>query len=154
MVQHVMRESRRIMTDLRPSILDDYGIGVTIAWISERYEETYPWIKIRAEVNIEEGDLSSELKVVIFRVLQEALSNAARHSGATVVEISLSRTCQGIELQVKDNGTGFDVNGAILANRGFGLTSMRERIELAGGKLRIDSVADEGTSLLAIWPAA
>jgi signal transduction histidine kinase len=126
---------------------------VTVAWLCERYEETYPSIKIRAEVDIEEEDLSSELKVVIFRVLQEALNNAGRHSSAASLEISISKTCRGIELFVQDNGTGFDVNEVLQANRGFGLTSMRERIELAGGKLKIESIQGEGTKLLAAWPA-
>jgi signal transduction histidine kinase len=150
MIQHVIRESRRIMTDLRPSVLDHHRIEVTISWLCERFEELYPAIRIEANTDFSENNISEQLKVVIFRIVQEALSNAARHSGSPVIAVSLRMTEAGVELQVRDEGAGFQVEEAI--GKGLGLTSMLERVELTLGTFRIDSSPGQGTTIRAFWP--
>ena len=94
------------------------------------------------------------LKIIIYRVLQEALTNIAKHSNADHIAISLARHDSRINLSVEDNGRGFAVSGMNVdptMQEGFGLISMRERVELSGGKFEIYSVGGEGTTINATW---
>lgn len=152
MVRHVIRESRRIMTDLRPAVLDDHGIEVTISWLGERFKELYPSIGIDVDVDLADYVLSEQMKVVIFRVVQEALSNAARYSQSLAVGVTLYRRESGVELRIRDDGVGFHPEEAV--NRGLGLTSMLERVELTQGTFRIDSSPGLGTTIYAFWPVS
>ena len=94
------------------------------------------------------------LKTVIFRVLQESLNNVAKHSGADRVQLSLQQQGDTVKLIVKDNGSGFDSEKPlpqIATGRGFGLASMRERIELSGGTFTIQSALGQATRICAEW---
>jgi signal transduction histidine kinase len=140
--------------NLRPSILDDLGILATIGWFCRQYESTYSGIRVKQEINIEEHEVSESLKTVIFRVLQEAMNNIAKHSKANQVVLALRKTDQAIELVVRDNGHGFRMEEVLSrkrSSRGLGLDSMRERTELTGGTFAIDST-DSGTVIQASWP--
>ena len=155
LIQHAVEEVRRITMDLRPSTLDDLGILATITWLSREFQKIYSTIKIEREINIDENDVPESLKIVIFRVLQETLNNAAKHSEADFVHLRLSKTDDSLELAVEDNGKGFKVEEALAvpsSERGFGLGSMRERTELSGGTFVIDSNKGKGTTVRASWP--
>ena len=150
-----IQETRRIQKALRPPVLDELGILATIRWFCREYESTYSTIQTRQEIRIEEGEVPDSLKTVIFRVLQEALNNAAKYSGAELARLSLRKTPGSIELIIEDNGQGFDLKkvlGLECTRRGLGLTGMRERIELSGGSFSIDSVRGKGTVIRAVWP--
>jgi signal transduction histidine kinase len=154
LTQKTIEEVRRIVKDLRPSILDDLGILATITWFCREFQNVYNGIRITREVDIEEGDIPSPLKTVIYRILQEALNNVAKHSLADLVRLSLKKSAGRIELEIQDNGVGFDLAKAISLNpsqRGFGLASMRERAELAGGVFSIKSISDTGTVMRVVW---
>ncbi len=84
-----MEEARRIYTGLRPSMLDDLGIIATIGWFCREFQKTYAGICIEQEIDIDEEDIPEPLKIVIFRIVQEALNNIARHSKAELVSLSL-----------------------------------------------------------------
>jgi|OpeIllAssembly_1097287.scaffolds.fasta_scaffold27988_2 signal transduction histidine kinase len=144
----VIKETRGIMNNLRPSILDELGLLATIKWLSEEYQEAYPQIKVEKQVEISEQDLSDSVKVVIFRVLQEALNNFAKHGKGDRVDLSLSKNDNTIALGIRDNGQGFDVDKK---QKGLGLESMRERVELSGGHFQIESVIGQGTTIQAKW---
>ena len=153
-IQETANEARRIQINLRPSILDDLGILATIGWFCRQYESTYSVIHVQQEIHIEEHEVSDSLKTVIFRILQEALNNIAKHSKANEVLLSLRKTDQTIQLVVRDNGHGFmaeDVLSRKRSIRGLGLDSMRERAELAGGTFTVNST-DSGTVIQASWP--
>ncbi len=155
MLQEAIEETRRIQMNLRPSILDDLGILATIGWFCREYESTYSAIRIREEIDIKEEEVADSLKTVIFRVLQEALNNIAKHSKADLVHLSLREMEGRIELVLKDNGQGFDLEkvlGSESPKRGLGLTSMRERTELSGGSFAIESAEGKGTIIRASWP--
>jgi signal transduction histidine kinase len=155
LIQNAVEEVRRITMDLRPSTLDDLGILATITWFSREFQKIYSAIKVEREINIDENDVPESLKIIIFRVLQEALNNAAKHSESNLVHLRLGKTDGSIELAVEDNGKGFKVEAALAATsseRGFGLGSMRERTELSGGTFVIDSVKGRGTTVRASWP--
>ena len=155
MAQETVEETRRISSNLRPSILDDLGILATIKWFSRQFQNLYDSINIEKHMEVQEAEVAEPLKIAIFRILQEALNNAAKHSEADTVRISLRRTDESLELVVEDNGRGFD--SVPLLNRGesatgMGLGSMRERTELSGGSFAISSTRGEGTVVQASWP--
>jgi PAS domain S-box-containing protein len=132
--QKTIEEVRRIVKDLRPSILDDLGILATIAWFCREFQTVYSNLRIETQIDISEKEIPLPLKTTIYRVLQEALNNVAKHSQADRVQLSLQKRIDKIVLVVKDNGTGFDLENTISltpSQRGFGLASMRERAQLS-----------------------
>jgi signal transduction histidine kinase len=154
MLQEAVEDVRRIQRNLRPSVLDDLGILATISWFCRDFVTTYDWIRVERQIDLQEGDVPDSLKIVIFRILQEALNNIAKHSKASLVKLSLRKTSGNIEFMVQDNGQGFDVPSTFSNNstdRGLGLDGMRERATLSGGKLLIESQPGSGTRLKAMW---
>ena len=155
MIQNAVEEVRRASMELRPSTLDDLGIIATIAWFSREFQNIYHGIRIDREIDLQECDVPESLKIVIFRVLQEALNNIAKHSGADHIRISLTQKDSTVGLAIEDNGSGFEVEEALAVEsykRGFGLDSMRERTDLSGGSFSIQSTPGKGTILRASWP--
>ncbi len=152
LAQMTIEESRRIMTDLRPSALDDLGVITTMGWFCREFQKTYSNIRIDQKADILENEVPDSLKIVIFRVMQEAFHNIAKHSKAERATLSLAKNGSTIELCIKDQGVGFDVNGHLSKGKGLGLTSMRERVELSGGSFKIESMTGDGTTIKAAWP--
>jgi signal transduction histidine kinase len=149
-LQDAINESRRIQMDLHPSMLDDLGIAPTLAWFCRKFETTYS-LPIEQKMSIDEGQIPKPLKRVIYRVCQEALNNVAKHSKAKKVYLSLNKNCESIELVVQDNGKGFEL-AAGAPKKGIGLSSMKERTEVSGGILSIESERGKGTVVRACWP--
>jgi signal transduction histidine kinase len=130
------------------------GILAAINWFCREYQETYSHIHIEKKIDIPEGRVPDSLKTVIFRILQEALNNIAKHSKAEFVEILLKEIGSKIELAIQDNGQGFDLENNLSeggSRKGLGLLSMRERAELSGGSFSIESIVGEGTRICASW---
>jgi PAS domain S-box-containing protein len=149
MIQNAIEESRRISMDLWPSVLDDLGILSAISWFCRQFGIIYSSIAIEKQLDIEEHEIPVSLKVVIYRVLQETLNNVAKHSQAHRVYISLWKQDGKIELMIEDNGIGFDLE---TSRKGLGLVSMKERVELSGGNLAMESDLKLGTTIRATWP--
>ncbi len=155
--RQTIEEVRRICKDLRPSILDDLGILATIGWFCREFETLYAAIRIERDLAVEENEIPGRLKTVIYRILQEALNNVAKHSQANRVQVSLRKSNSGIRMFVADNGTGFDLDRILSLKsqeRGIGLASMRERAELTGGDFQLVSAPGSGTQIRICWPAA
>jgi signal transduction histidine kinase len=153
-VGHCIEESRRIITDLRPSALDDLGIVLTIRWFCRHYQTLYPNLAVEKIVEIAESEIPERLKIIIFRILQESMNNAAKYSRAKKIMISLCREENCLELLVEDDGVGFDVRETLSRldlSRGLGLTSMKERAEISGGSLEISSTSGIGTKIRTRW---
>ena len=146
-----MKEARRIMNNLHPSTLDELGLISTISWLCGEYHKSYPHITVQQEIAVSEKDISEGIRVVIYRVLQEALNNFARHGNGDRVDLSLSKSGGTFSFMIRDNGQGFDVENA---EKGLGLESMRERVELSGGEFQIESIIDQGTTIRAIWESS
>lgn len=152
---NAIEESRRIMTDLRPSILDDLGIVVTIGWFCRQCRSIYSGILITEDISVDEADIPEHLKIVIFRIIQEAMNNMAKYSKAGEVRLSLGMNEERIELTVADNGRGFDLHECLSregTRKGLGITSMKERTELSGGTFSIETGIGRGTLIRACWP--
>jgi PAS domain S-box-containing protein len=154
LTQKTIEEVRRIVKDLRPSILDDLGILATINWFCREFQEVYTGIRIKTEIDVQENSIPSSLKTIIYRILQEALNNVAKHSRADGVQLSLLQRDSRIILSIQDNGMGFDVAKTISmqpSRRGFGLASMRERAGLSEADFDITSEAGTGTTIRVEW---
>jgi PAS domain S-box-containing protein len=149
-VTEINNEVRRIMADLRPSVLDDLGIIPAISWFCREYQKTYSHISVEKHIRISELEVPDSLKTPIFRIFQEAMNNVAKHSKATVVNLSLQKG-SGIELVIWDNGQGFDPD---TPKMGLGFSTMRERAQLSGGTCSIESVKGAGTTVRCAWPLA
>jgi signal transduction histidine kinase len=154
-VQQAVEEVRRISRNLRPSLLDDLGLLATISWFCREFQGIFSQIRIEKQIDIQEDDVPDFLKIVIYRILQEALNNIAKHSQATLGWLSLKRKDGQIELAIKDNGIGFDLENVLSGDqseRGLGLASMKERTQLSGGSFSIESTKGKGTTIHAKWP--
>jgi len=154
MIRQTIEEVRNTCMDLRPSTLDSLGILPTIDWFTREFQTTYPFMQIEKKIDLRETDVPDPLRIVIYRIVQEAFNNAARHSSAEIMQISLAKIDGEIRLAVTDNGRGFDLEGLLSADtaeRAFGLTSMKERTELSGGSFSIESGIGLGTTIRATW---
>jgi signal transduction histidine kinase len=144
--QHQVRELRGLITELRPADLDDLGLAAALGALAERTHETS---ELRVVVDTDVCDrLDPELEAGVYRLVQEALTNAVKHSSGSRVDVRVRTTDHDVEVEVRDDGIGFDTAAA---NGGFGLVGMRERAELAGGSLTVQR-ADPGTRISAHLP--
>jgi PAS domain S-box-containing protein len=134
---------RRISEDLRPAMLDSLGLAAAVEHHVTQFEQR-SGIKCRLTMNREEFDLDGSVATAVFRIVQEALTNVARHAQATEVSVSLNETDEGIELAVTDNGRGL---AATENKKTFGLLGMRERITILGGSFDIVSQPGQGTRI-------
>lgn len=150
-----IEEARRLMSDLRPSVLDDMGLIATLNWYCRRFESIYPDIRVTKEIVSDESIIPESLKIVIYRIIQEAFNNLAKYSEADTVNLSLVFNEGCLKLSVKDNGRGFDAEKVLrdprFEEKGFGLTSMKERTDLSHGVFEIDSAKGNGTAVRASW---
>ncbi len=153
-LQNAIKEIRTIYMGLRPTMLDNLGLISTLQWFCREFQNLYPDCCVALQISVDEKSIPKEIEVMIFRIAQEALNNVAKHSKAEWVDISLSRNGNGIELVVSDDGIGIgpDRNRNTGNAGSLGLTSMRERAELSGGVLSIESIPGEGTTIRACWP--
>jgi PAS domain S-box-containing protein len=154
LIQSCVEETRRICSGLRPHMLDDIGVIATIGWFCRSFHITFPSILIRRTIEVDEDQIPEPLKIVIFRILQEALNNATKYSRATLVNIGLVGKGGRLELSITDNGAGFELDAVLADNnfdRGLGLSGMRERAELSGGRFKMESIKGKGTSIFASW---
>jgi PAS domain S-box-containing protein len=152
-IQAAVEEVRRISMALRPTTLDDLGLLATIAWFTREFQGTYPHMEVERVIEVEEFEVPEALKTNIFRILQEAMNNAAKYSQASKITVALRQVLGDLQLVVGDNGVGFNP-GEPRKNTtggGFGLASMRERAELFGGSLILTSSPGEGTMVIARW---
>jgi PAS domain S-box-containing protein len=153
-VEESIMEVRRIQNALRPPLLDDLGLKATLRWLSREFRESMPQIAVETTIEVEEEEIPDSLKIVMFRICQEALNNTAKHSAADLVRISLGRVRDKLELVVRDNGRGFDLGG-VSGKRGekggLGLSSMRERTQLSGGDFSVETGDGSGTTVRAVW---
>jgi signal transduction histidine kinase len=152
-IETVLEGTRRFIRGLRPPLLEEMGLGPSVKWLAEELTEG-TGIEVIADVQPLGGRLSESLELNVFRIAQEALTNAKRHSQATRIRLSLMLTDGKIRLQVEDNGVGFTMPGQDkLVNEGkFGLVGIRERTRLVGGTVHIQSVAGKGTVVTATFP--
>ncbi|MEJ2634169.1 MAG: response regulator [Calditrichia bacterium] len=155
LVNGTISDIRKIQGELRPLMIDHLGVLATVEWFCSEYNKIYPNIRIENSFNVAEEEIPNNLKIVIYRIIQEALNNVAKHSGSDSVRIDLNNKEGLLELMIRDYGNGFDVNSAFSGknlNEKIGLVSMKERTESSGGKFRMESSKDKGTTIAISWP--
>jgi signal transduction histidine kinase len=149
-IGQTIKETKRISANLRPSTLDDLGLLATAQWFCRDLSGLYQGIRITPRFEVVEEQIPEALKIVFYRVMQEALSNAAKHSGAEEVQVTLGLRDGGLEMTISDDGSGFDlerVMGAGDTLSGFGINSMRQRVEICNGSFEIRSRPGQGTRI-------
>ena len=135
LIDWTVQSVRRICAELRPRLLDDFGLSVAMEWEAEEFSKrTDIEIKILSEP--EDLVLPQEISVALFRIFQEALTNITRHANAAKVEIVLRGNQTRVEMRVSDNGQGFE-DQKLLDSKSFGIIGMRERVHYLGGNLSI-----------------
>ncbi len=150
-IDQIINSIRQIATELRPALLDDFGLAAAIEWQLKEFEQR-SGIRSQLQLGVDEALLlPGEAATALFRVFQEALTNVARHARATQVEVSLREQANVLVLRVYDNGCGFLLN-ELKNGKSLGLASMRERVQLLAGELVIDSQPGLGTTVLVKTP--
>jgi signal transduction histidine kinase len=148
LLDQIDEQLRRLSHELRPTILDDLGLVPAIEFLAEGVSKrTNQTISIHASLK---DRLPATVEIALYRIVQEALTNAAKHSRARNVHIQVDRSVGLVRCSVRDDGAGFDVPG-VLARKGvgsLGLLGMQERLNALGGSLQIQSSPGHGTSLL------
>jgi PAS domain S-box-containing protein len=145
MVEETIEVTRDIMAELRPGILDDFGLPDALRWFGEVFaKRTGIRVEIQSE-NLSRNDLSPAIETSLFRINQEAMTNVAKHGEATHILIFLEKMGDKIIYTIKDNGKGFDPES--LSSPGWGLVAMRERSSSTGGQLHIESGPGKGTEI-------
>lgn len=147
LAHQTLRAIRNLSIDLRPSALDDLGLLPAIRWYIKEYQQKCG-IEVDFSASGFKDRLPSEMETAIYRIVQEALTNTARHSLAHTVRVVMKEDCEAIHVAIRDNGTGFDVE-TVMKNpyheRGLGLVGMMERAMLLNGELSIASEPGHGT---------
>lgn len=148
LVVQTLDEVRRLARDLRPSTLNDLGLVPTLDWYIKAYRQNTT-LDVEFIVDVPEGARLMRLtELILYRVVQEALTNVVRHASAAHVSVRLEQDDKAVRLSIRDDGAGFDVANTLNAQeRSLGLLGMRERVELIGATLRLDSAPGKGTCL-------
>jgi len=151
LVDDLMTRVRNLSLALRPGVLDDLGLLPALLWHFERYTA-------RTEVRVDfkhtglERRFAPQVETAAYRIVQEALTNVARHAKASEVTVRLSADAATLGIQVEDAGAGFDADAALASVATSGLAGMRERAALLGGRFALDSAPGKGTRLVAELP--
>jgi PAS domain S-box-containing protein len=152
LIDQTVQTIRRISTELRPRILDDFGLIAALEWQAQEFTKK-TGIPCRFRSSILKLNLKADPSIAVFRIFQEALTNVARHSQATHVEVSLNKTVQGLTLSIQDNGQGIS-DREIARSKSLGLLGMRERSLIFGGTFDIKGQKGKGTTVILRLPIA
>jgi signal transduction histidine kinase len=147
-IDEILEKTRRAIQGLQPPLLEEVGIKPALLWLcGSLAEET--GIEVEPDIDFPEDSLTQEIKIVLFRVTQEALNNIKKHSQAKKVEVVLGVTKDKVGMMIKDDGAGFTPvgRGKLLSGGKFGLAGLQERVELINGSFNLRSKPGEGTSI-------
>ena len=151
LVEELTERVRRMSLDLRPPMLDDLGLLPTLLWYFERIEQQYR-LQVAFEHHGIERRFDADIETAIFRIVQEALTNVARHAQVQVASVRLWADAVTISAQIEDKGQGFDSHLVLSHNNTNGLRGMQERARLLAGKLVIEAQPGSGACLTALLP--
>ena len=152
-IDEAVDQVRDLSVDLRPLLLDDFGLVVAVRWYLDRQAKSCGVPADFTTRSLGEDDrFSSELETACFRIVQEAVTNVARHARASRISVVLERAGQDLVLLVSDDGAGFDKKALRTSAATLGLRSMEERVQAVGGSITIDSALDVGTAICARFP--
>ena len=142
---------RALTQQFRPRILDDLGLRPALEWHVDLFEKQSE-LQITLEITLPAQRLPAELETVVFRTVQEALTNAARHAGATAATVTVTTGYGRLIVEITDRGRGYDVEAKLASRDSIGLIGLRECAALAGGTVEFYSKPGEGSRILAEFP--
>ena len=143
MLDDALRSVKKIASDLRPSLLDDFGLIEGLQWHSGEFSKRFG-IEVEVLFPEDEKDIDPSITIGVFRIYQEVLTNVARHAEATKVTTTLTYVKDLLTLTIEDNGKGFDNT---LQRKSLGLLGMRERAYIMNGQVMIDTRIGQGTRI-------
>jgi signal transduction histidine kinase len=150
------RDLHRVAVELRPAELDDLGLVKAIRALTETWSTQYG-IDVDLEARqYQPGGISSEIETILYRIIQEALNNIAKHSGATRAALVIRRSADGVHAIIEDDGRGFDariVSRSPNGNGRLGLLGIQERLGMIGGSLKVESAPESGATLIVRIPS-
>jgi signal transduction histidine kinase len=149
LVVATLHDVRRLAVELRPSVLDDFGLATAVDRLAGTFRES-TGMRVDLEARLGAERLPTEVETALYRIVQEALANVVKHADATHVSILLTQRSRSVAAVVEDDGRGFDQGS--MRDGVLGLVGMRERVGLVGGRLRIESAEGAGTTIVAEVP--
>jgi signal transduction histidine kinase len=153
LVSDALQDVRQLAFDLRPTVLDDVGLVAALRRLTGDLAARHGFaVELHLDVSDEDARFASDVETVVYRVVQEALTNVVRHADATRVDVTVAQDDGCLRAVVTDNGRGF--NTSAVEGRSLGLAGMRERASLAGGSVRVTSTRASGTTVLLEVPVA
>ncbi len=152
----LMGHVRELTQQFRPRILDDLGLGPALEWHARLFERQ-TGIRATVDVSLPTQRLPAEIEIAVFRIVQEALTNIARHAGCPAAAVSVTHNPEPVPggrllVEIADRGRGFDVDAVLASRHSIGLTSLSERVGLVGGSVEIYSRVNHGTRIQAEFP--
>ena len=148
LVVSTLQNVRRLALELRPAALDDFGLGPALERLVQTVRQDTA-VEVDLEIAMGDERLPADVETTMYRIVQEALTNIAKHAGATRISVLLTRKERAVVVVIEDDGGGFDPDAA---TTGLGLTGMRERVTLLGGRLRVEASRGRGTTVAAEVP--
>lgn len=148
-IDRIIENVRRLSRDLMPSILEDLGLVASIQWIVENFSKQHH-MPVHLELENIDHLFPRDVQIALYRIIQETLTNIAKHAAATEVWVTVSKQEEDVVFSVKDNGKGFEVNKVMerkFDTRGLGLTAMNERMNILGGHFNVFSRTGDGTEI-------
>jgi signal transduction histidine kinase len=152
LVEQTVERIRNVMAELRPAILDDFGLVAALRWYTRHFaRNTNLAVLLEVEEPVAAPRVPAEIETALFRITQEALTNVIKHAHATLSTLKLTTLGQTIRLEISDDGVGFASSASRPRNQrwSLGLMTMQERMEAVGGRLVIDSAPGQGTRIVA-----
>jgi len=150
LVVSTLHDVRRLAVELRPAALDDFGLAPAIERLVDTHRQDAT-VAVDLEIRLGAERLPADVETTMYRIVQEALTNVTKHAAATRISVFVTRTEKAAVLVVEDNGTGFEPGRT---TDGLGLTGMRERVALVGGRLKVEAGSGSGTTIAAEIPLA
>ena len=147
----LMDHVRELTQLYRPRVLDDLGLQPALEWHAKQFHRQ-TGVSVALDVNLPPDRLPTELETVVFRITQEALTNVARHSGCQLASVTVTHDTSFLIVDISDRGRGFDLAPVLARRDAVGIAGLRERVQLAGGKLELVSQPGQGTRLNAVFP--
>lgn len=152
LIESSVRTVRRIAAGLRPEVLDEMGLAAAIQWQAREFQKR-SGVRVKIDLTQDLPKFRPDVATAVFRIFQEILTNVARHSRATRIEVRLARGEDELVLEVRDNGVGM-ASTEVSGRKTLGLLGMQERALLFGGTVRFRSAQDEGTTVTVTIPMA
>jgi signal transduction histidine kinase len=152
LVDYTLKEIQHIISDLRPSHLDDLGLAAALRWYAGEVRER-SGLDVQVQVDGEPREIDTDVKMTLFRIAQEALTNVVKHAAAQTAWVALEFRDQDVSITVEDDGCGFNVEWINLPTQEtWGLIGMQERATLLGGEFLLESELDIGTKIKVVIP--